>query len=143
MTTADDVRRILAGRRRGADQVATAAGALAIDIVLVLYAGALVGGAWVVGYCPPPAAIGVAFVVGALVGVLGIGAVIAVWLCSEFRRFRVVMTVLVAWLVLWVAALWQGVVELPAGLVALHLCWHIGAVAALWSGRGAFQRGPA
>lgn len=131
--------RILAGKRQRTGRAAAAASALALDIALVLYAGALVGGAWVLGYPLPSSQFGLALLVGAL----GIGAEGSVWLCSQFRGFRVVMAVMIAWLVFWVAALWQPILPgFPVGWITFYLCWHVGAVAALWSGRRAFEPNP-
>jgi len=135
MTTSDDVMRILVGRRQRTGRVATAASALAADIGLVAYAGALVVAAYVLGHPLPSSQIALALLVCAL----GIGAVGSVWLCSQFRGFRVVMAVTLAWVVFWVAALWQTILpELPVAYTALVLLWHVGAAWLLWSGRRAF-----
>ena len=142
MATSEDVMRILAGRRQRTGRIVVAAGALASDVALALYVGAGLWGAWVLGFTPPPRDIPLTILVGLLGGALAIGAATSVWLCSQFRGFRFVMTVEFAWLIVWLAALWRTLSPEPSGWIVLFLCWHIGAVAALWSGRRAFHPTP-
>jgi hypothetical protein len=136
VATSEDVMRILAGRRQRTGRVAVAASVLAIDVANVLYAGALMVAASVSAH-PQPSAQLVA--VALAIAVLGGGAAASVWLCSQFRGFRFVMAVTLAWTAAWTAAMWQTIDPgFPVGYTLGILGLHVWAATLLWSGRRAF-----
>ncbi len=140
MTTTDEAWRAFGGQRQRTGRVALAAFALACDTPLVLYAIAVVALGWLSRSEVDSAELALA---GAVV-VLGIGTFASIWLASEFRGYRLVLTVALGWVLFWgvaaAAATWRAAdIRIPESYPAAALVWHIAAALFLWSGRVAFR----